>query len=96
MGSTMKSENDMTDDELEEWDAETRVTEDVLDKLEELRRFLNLSRVEQMYHIKRSTKLGPMCPYYKKARNLFLKNELPTLKSLLSTIEPSELDKLND
>jgi hypothetical protein len=67
-----KSENEMTDEELQQFEESTKVVEDVYDKLETLRKKLNDSRIEQMYVIKRSSKLGPTCPYYKKAKRLYL------------------------
>lgn len=57
----MKSENDMTDEELEAHEKQTEVKEDMFDELDKLRKLLNSSRIEQMYVIKRSTTLGPQC-----------------------------------
>jgi hypothetical protein len=71
----MKSENDMNDQELEEFEKSTKIVQDRLDRLELIRRALNSSRVEQIYSIKRSSNLGPQCPYYKKARRLFEENQ---------------------
>ena len=82
----MKPENEMTDEELEEWERQTRIEEDRLDKLELLRRALNDSRVEQMYVIKRASKLGNTCPYYIKARELFTKDQQAEILSLLVSI----------
>lgn len=70
-----KTENDMSDEELEAHEQATAVVEDKWDRLELLRRELNSSRVEQMYVIKRSTKLGPTCPYYLKAHRLFIQDQ---------------------
>jgi hypothetical protein len=65
------NQNDMTDEELEVYEEQTRVIEDRLDRLELLRRELNSSHLEKMYAIKRSQTLGPACPYYKKAKRLW-------------------------
>lgn len=87
----MKSENDMTDEELSEYEKLTAVVEDRLDRLELLRKSLNDSRVEQTYVIKRSSKLGPLCPYYLKAKRLLeqdqLKNLVDQMKALVKEFE---------
>lgn len=66
------SENDLTDEELEELEKITKVVEDKWDRLDIVRKLLNSSHLEKMYVIKRSQKLGPICPYYKKAKRLFV------------------------
>ncbi len=88
---TVKSENEMSDQELEEYENKIEVKEDLYDDLERFRQFLNNTRVEQMYHLKRSTKLGPQCPYYIKSKRLFEEKELEILKKEFQSI----LDGLN-
>ena len=88
------SENDMSDEELEDFEKKSEVREDVYDSLERFRLFLNNTRTEQMYHLKRSTKLGPQCPYYIKSKRLFEQNELEILKKELQSILTA-LDGLN-
>jgi hypothetical protein len=89
----MDSENDMTDEELAEFEEATRVVEDRLDKLELLRQSLNKSRTEMMYGLKRGTKLGPLCPYYLKARRLFEQEQqaelLKQIRAVLAEFEES-------
>lgn len=80
------SENDLSDEELEALEESTKVVEDTFDRLELLRKKLNDSRVEQMYVIKRSTNLGPQCPYYKKAKRLFEEEQLADIRNLLNSI----------
>lgn len=93
----IKTENEMTDEELEQLEeaqkAEPSKEEIALDLLEDLRKLLNNSRVEQMYVIKRASKLRSNCSYYKAARKLFIKDELTKISLLLETIDLSEIDK---
>jgi predicted GNAT family acetyltransferase len=81
------NENDLTDEELEEFENKTRVVEDKWDRLDMFRKLLNSSHLEKMYAIKRAQKLGPSCPYYKKAKRLFQEeqeeNIVQKMKSLL-------------
>lgn len=88
---TSKSENEMSDEELEEFENKTRVNEDIYDDLERFRLFLNNTRIEQMFHLKRSTKLGPQCPYYIKSKKLFEEKEkevlIKELESVLSKLK---------
>ena len=88
----------MSDEELEAHEAITSSpfgegTEDTLDRLELFRRELNNSRLEQMYIIKRATKLGSACPYYKKSRRLFEEqqkaNIIFQLKQILQELQES-------
>lgn len=87
----MKSENEMTDEELDQHEHAVTITEDVWDRLELLRRILNSSHLEKMYHLKRGTTLGPACPYYKKALRLFDENQkqqiVDQLRNLLKELE---------
>lgn len=76
----------MSDEELEEHENKTKITEDVFDNLERFRLFLNNTRLEQMYHLKRSSKLGPSCPYYIKSKKLFIERELDSLQQELNNI----------
>lgn len=82
----MTTENDMTDEELEALEEKRKVIEDKYDRLELLRRALNSSHLEKMYVIKRSTALGPTCPYYLKARRLFIEGQEAEILSLLDKI----------
>jgi predicted GNAT family acetyltransferase len=90
----MEPENDMTDHELEEFEQATRVIEDKFDRLELLRQSLNKSRTEMMYGLKRGTKLGPLCPYYLKARRLFEQEQqaelLNQIRAILAEFEATD------
>ena len=89
----MKTENEMDDQELKEFEKQTQVVEDKWDKLEQLRLLLNNSRVQQMYVIKRSSKLGPTCPYYRKSLRLFEEQEAAPILSLLRDLVKELEDK---
>jgi hypothetical protein len=84
-------ENQMSDQELEEYEQAKKVVEDRLDRLENLRKSLCNSRVEATWGIKRGTSLGALCPYYLKSRRLLEEQELPALlaemRSLLAEFE---------
>jgi hypothetical protein len=82
----MTTENDLTDEELESLEEQRKVVEDRYDRLELLRRALNSTHLEKMFVIKRSTAMGPTCPYYLKARRLFLEKEEAETLSLLESI----------
>lgn len=69
------NENDMTDEELAAHEEATKVVEDRWDRLDKFRKLLNSSRLEQMYVIKRSQRLGPLCPYYKTSLRLFQRDQ---------------------
>lgn len=79
-------ENEMTDEQLEELEEKTKVTEDRLDRLELLRRELTASHLEKMYVIKRSQSLGPACPYYKKAKRLWEEGQEKELLAKLRAV----------
>lgn len=81
-----KSENNMNDKELETFEERTRVVEDRLDRLELLRRELDSSHLEKMYVIKRSSNLGPLCPYYTKALRLWKEQQEKQLIEKLKTV----------
>lgn len=84
--TTTKTENDLTDEELEELENKRQVFVDTFDKLDILRGALNSSHVEKMYVIKRSTALGPTCPYYLKARRLFTEQQLKEIKFMIGEL----------
>ncbi len=83
-----KTENEMTDQELEDLEnlRQEALLVDKWDKLELLRRLLNKSRTEQMYEIKRSSKLGRTCPYYRKSNRLFIEQEQQEILSIIKDI----------
>jgi hypothetical protein len=82
----VKSENDMTDEELERHEKQTEVKQDRWDDLDKLRKLLNSSRVEQMYVLKRTTSLGPLCPYFIKSKRLFQEQEEKQILSMMEQI----------
>jgi hypothetical protein len=79
-------ENDLTDEELAQFEELTKVKEDLWDRLELLRRKLNESHLEKMYVIKRSSNLGPLCPYYRKALRLFLEQQRQEIEAAIFSI----------
>lgn len=82
----MTNENDMSDEELDELESKRRVLVDKWDNLELLRRKLNESHLEKMYVIKRATVLGPTCPYYLKARRLFIEGQQTEILSMINSL----------
>jgi hypothetical protein len=80
------NENDLTDEELDQLEKDTAIVEDRFDRLELFRRKLFDSRLQQMYIIKRSSALGPLCPYYKKASRLFQDSEMKEIIAEMRTL----------
>lgn len=83
---TVKSENEMSDEELEAHEKLTAVKEDVWDRLELLRKKLNESHLEKMYVIKRAQALGPACPYYRKALRLFQESQEAEIRNQVQSL----------
>lgn len=80
------NENEMNDEELEAHEKKTAIEEDKWDRLELFRRVLDESRLEMMYTLKRSTKLGPECPYYKLAMRKFREDQEREIVRLLQEL----------
>lgn len=80
------NENELSDEELEALEEKRKVVEDKYDRLDTLRKLLDSSHLEKMYVIKRSTALGPTCPYYLKARRLFIEQQEAEILSLLESV----------
>jgi len=84
----------MTDEELEAYDESCKVVEDKYDRLDMVRKLLNASHLDKTYVIKRSTNLGPNCPYYKKALRLFKEDQqkviLDKMRAVLAEFDNEE------
>jgi heme-degrading monooxygenase HmoA len=53
------------------------------DTLEDIRQFLNSSKIEAMHYIKKQSRYGINCPYYLKAKALFERDEAQHFFTLL-------------
>jgi hypothetical protein len=92
---------EMTPAERERWeelleDDETLHSPDVWDSMETLRKLLNSSQIEAMYFIKKQSRFGKACPYYKKAKILFDRDSRAAILSLLDKLRDELREELND
>lgn len=63
---------------------------DFYDILEDIRRTLNSSEIEGMNIVKKSSKLGTVCPYYLQAKSIFKKDTETKLLKLLEELKQHE------